>query len=481
MLLAFILGLALSVGVPFAHGAPGVVPKKVDVVIVGAGLSGLNAAYELKKAGLNYEILELTPHIGGRVRTVHYKFNGEDLYADSGMEEYWESNPAVKVLKELKLPLRDDTALSSIRLDGKVEPLGEESGELYLKKVLGAEGYLALEKFKATVAPMIERLKEGKLDAELLALKEVSLADWVATQGVPKRVADWIRISLECEMGTEWSRVSALDGIAEFHIFLGVGEKSYRVIGGNERFTNALAKVVGEKNIATNRRVTRIVSEPGPGGVAVYFLDQTTNIQSVIHASDVISTVPIFRLSEIQFEPALSEKKRNAINSQSYGSYFKAHIFLPPGAEHYWTQAGSSYLPLLSDSELGVIYDGNPDQKGKTRILSLLITGAQAETFNFTPLDQVRPQIEKGLERFFPGISKEIKGMEFYRFHPRAIAAWPPGRSRFDELANEIRRAENGVHLAGDFTETSHSDGAFISSHRAVTQILESRKAKLAK
>jgi monoamine oxidase len=65
--------------------------------------------------------------------------------------------------------------------------------------------------------------------------------------------------------------------------------------------------------------------------------------------------------------------------------------------------------------------------------------------------------------------------MEFYRYHPRAIAAWPPGRSRFDELSNEIRRPENNVILAGDFTESSHSDGAFISAHRAVSYILKDR------
>ncbi|MGZ3699557.1 MAG: flavin monoamine oxidase family protein, partial [Bdellovibrionota bacterium] len=464
-----LLALALTVtGFP-AHAAP---PAKVDVVVIGAGLSGLNAAYELKKAGLSYHILEATPHVGGRVRTVHYRFGGEDLYADSGMEEYWESNPAVKVLKELKLPLRDDVALSSMTLDGKMEPLGDESSQQFLTRIFGAEGYQALEKFKTKVTPLYERIHAGHFDNELLALKAPSLAEWVGKQGLPKRVADWIRISLECEIGTEWTKISALDGIAEFHIFLGNGEKSFRVVGGNERFTNAFAKSIGEKNISTNKKVNRIVSKGGD--IAVYYLDQATNLESSIHATSVISTVPLFRLSEIQFEPMLSEKKRNAISTQTYGSYFKAHIFLPPTAEHYWNVGvgGSSILPLLSDSELGVIYDGNPDQKGKTRIMSLLITGSHAETFNFMPLDYVRPQLEAALERLFPGIAKEIQGMEFYRYHPRAIAAWPPGRSRFDELSEEIRRPENGVHLSGDFTETSHSDGAFISSHRAVQQIL---------
>src|SRR3954471_838145 len=43
-------------------------PPKTEVVIVGAGLSGLAAAYELKKAHVPYHILELAPRVGGRVR-----------------------------------------------------------------------------------------------------------------------------------------------------------------------------------------------------------------------------------------------------------------------------------------------------------------------------------------------------------------------------------------------------------------------------
>src|ERR1043166_2606379 len=70
-------------------------PRETEVVIVGAGLSGLAAAYELKKAHIPYHILEIAPRIGGRVRTVRYHRPGQpEIYADSGMEEYWQSNPA---------------------------------------------------------------------------------------------------------------------------------------------------------------------------------------------------------------------------------------------------------------------------------------------------------------------------------------------------------------------------------------------------
>ena len=43
------------------------------VIIVGAGMSGLVAAYELKKAGYSVDILEMSQRYGGRVKTLSQK------------------------------------------------------------------------------------------------------------------------------------------------------------------------------------------------------------------------------------------------------------------------------------------------------------------------------------------------------------------------------------------------------------------------
>jgi monoamine oxidase len=453
------------------------VPAKTDVVIIGAGLSGLATAYELKKAHIAYHLLEIQPRVGGRVRTVRYHRPGEpEVSVDAGMEEYWESNPAVALLRELKLPTRGDVALSSLVLGGKLEPLGDVTAAEFEKQIFSADEIAALHAFKTKVAPLVDQLIAHRDDGaaiapELFALKDQAFGAWVRAQGVPLKTADWIRISIECEIGTSWDRISALDGIAEFHIFAhGDGEKSVRVNGGNDQFTDALARSVGLANISVNERVNRVASKDGT--VAVTYLDTSTNRSGVIRARAVVSTVPLFRLFEVQFDPALSPKKREAITTMSWGAYFKAHVFLPRSAEKFWTAKSGSVLPLLSDSPLGVVYDGNPDEKAGPKILSLLTFGDAAEKFNMQPLDATRAEITAGLDKLWPGLGAEVGEIEFYRYHPRAIAAWPPGRSRFDALSDEIRRPENGVYLAGDFTESSHSDGAFISAHRAARAIV---------
>lgn len=44
-------------------------PSEVDVVVVGAGLAGLNAAVTLQKKGLKPIVLEASDGVGGRTRT----------------------------------------------------------------------------------------------------------------------------------------------------------------------------------------------------------------------------------------------------------------------------------------------------------------------------------------------------------------------------------------------------------------------------
>jgi monoamine oxidase len=469
---------------------PSAPPTRVEVVVIGGGLAGLTTAYRLVQKGIDVVLLEGSPRIGGRVKTVTYSLPGEpSVSADSGMEEYWESNPGVSLLKELELPLRADFATSSIRLGGQTEWLSSgESAPEFLRRILKPEERSILERFKSEVALALLKLqRESDTVTREHPLVRQSFAQWVGRRVTSAKVRDWIRVSLECEIGTGWDRIAAIDGISEFHIFLdppgtapdhqGSGEKSYRVRGGNEAFTRALARKIGASRIFVNQFVKEVRQETVEGRetATLLVLDTASHQTRRITADRVVSTLPLYRLNEIQFSPPLSKEKREAIGSQSWGSYFKAHFLLKPGADRFWRAGDHSRLPLLSDSELGVIYDGNPDQAHGPRVLSLLITGDFAEGFNWAPQDAVRQKLSASLEKLWPGIGREVLEVHLYRYHPRAIAGWPVGRSRFDELSRAVRTPEGVLHLAGDFTENTHSSGAFLSADRVVRQILKAK------
>ncbi|XP_015754348.1 PREDICTED: L-amino-acid oxidase-like [Acropora digitifera] len=58
--------------------------KRKRVIVVGAGMAGLVAAYELEQVGNHVIVLEAQDRVGGRVHTLHFdgKLLGEDAYYD---------------------------------------------------------------------------------------------------------------------------------------------------------------------------------------------------------------------------------------------------------------------------------------------------------------------------------------------------------------------------------------------------------------
>ena len=75
------------------------------MAIVGAGLAGLTAAYELSKAGLKPDVYEGSTRLGGRCYSIRDKFPGQ--IAEHGGEFINPDHHAIKdlAIKELHLQL----------------------------------------------------------------------------------------------------------------------------------------------------------------------------------------------------------------------------------------------------------------------------------------------------------------------------------------------------------------------------------------
>lgn len=441
-----------------------------DVLIVGAGLSGLSAAYHLKKVGKSAVILEMSPRIGGRIRTASY---ADNAHAEVGLEEFWENNPAIEILQELNIPLETSyTSFSSFYYQGRLYPFTHDSNLEFLSSFIGADEMLAYQAWDSKMAELYRQLEQRPVPEALMALQDVSFADWIhASSGLSPKLQEFVRIETEPEYGTSWQKISALDGIAEWHLFSGQGLAPRHVVGGNQRAAEAIADVVGRDNIRLNQLVTHIKS--GDSAVEVTATDQASFQQRIFRARYAITAIPLFRLNDIQFDPPLTPDRRQAIQTQSAGAYFTAHVRLDGNAAKFWKLDNESVLPILSDSPLGVVYEGHSEAGGDA-ILNLLVTGADADRFNSrvgSPAE-IRESLLAAFERLWPGFRPSVKQMTFYRYHPRAIASWPVGRSRFDRLSEALRQPQGRVYFAGDFTEDTHSNGAATSAIRVVKDIV---------
>lgn len=90
------------------------------VIILGAGMSGLVAAYELTQLGHEVVILEARMRPGGRVHTLHEPFS-DGLYAEAGAARIPDNHDlTLKYVKAFELPLEPfyPARLNVVRLDG---------------------------------------------------------------------------------------------------------------------------------------------------------------------------------------------------------------------------------------------------------------------------------------------------------------------------------------------------------------------------
>ena len=490
--LSVALGAALLFGCQTARpsGAPRpeAAPRaETPVVIVGAGLTGLTTAYELRKAGIDVLLLEAAPRPGGRIQTVEFP---DGVHVEAHMEEYWERSPAVPLLRELKLDLEKDTAHSTVRIGGAIHPYqGKGDRDTYLRGVFSDAEREAFLRWNAKAWEVHERLRAahleggGPLPDDLQALLKTSFADWIRAQGLPERVGEWIRVTVEPEMAIEWDQVAALDGIDELRLFLdtpdGFGETNYHVSGGNTGFVEALVAKVGPGRIVTQAQVTAI--EQTGAGVRVRYLHEGTRYRE-INARAAVVTVPLYALGRIQFLPPLSDERVRAIETTRFGAYVKVHMRVAPEAAPLWQRDGDSILTMLSDSPAGSIYeatDFQPHGASSDRYLTLLIHARFARQMLGMSADRMREHAVQSLDAIFPGIARHVRLVELF-VYPTSVAYWPfpEGRSRFDSLARELRRPQGRVWIGGDTTENSHSEGAVQAALRMAAELV-ARKAEL--
>src|SRR5271165_3130862 len=87
-----------------------------DVLVVGAGVSGLVAAVELKRRGFKVQVLEASDDVGGRVRTDEM----DGFRLDRGFQVLLTAYPeARRCLNFSSLDLREFEPGAMVRCDGR--------------------------------------------------------------------------------------------------------------------------------------------------------------------------------------------------------------------------------------------------------------------------------------------------------------------------------------------------------------------------
>jgi len=111
-------GIALARTSALASISVGLAPKKI--VIVGAGMAGLVAGYELSQLGHDVTLLEARSYVGGRVHTIREPFS-DGLYAEAGAARIPDNHDlTLKYVKLFEVPLEPmyPSQLSALIVNG---------------------------------------------------------------------------------------------------------------------------------------------------------------------------------------------------------------------------------------------------------------------------------------------------------------------------------------------------------------------------
>lgn len=430
------------------------------MVVVGGGIAGLVTAYKLEQRGYRCSLLEGGDRLGGRIGTAHYP---QGLEAEYGMQEIWEKSPLIGIIKELGLTLEaSDDPFSSLLIDDHLYAFTEDTREEYFQKLFTPAERKA---FDATIAELESCYTEATtkgLTPKMLKLQNMSFAEFLKARKLPAKTEQAIRLTIEVELATVAEKFSALSAILEYRTFLFGGEKNYHVPGGNSVIIGKLGEALkGPKVMGAT--VTHVARRNVNGRLLAEVSYLKNSTEQKIQADAVVMAVPWVMLHQIQFEPALTETQLKALSRLGRGQYTVIHMLLDKAVAGLWAKGDP--FPVLSNAELGVIYGPHAtDTKGAEIVFSFLIYGPEAEAYHMAPRDVKRVEVMEGMDALWPGFSKFVHETFFYSYHPAAVTYWPKGRSPLDELSEAIRTPNQGLFLAGDWTESSHAEGAVHSA-----------------
>jgi len=330
------------------------------ILVVGAGIAGLTAAYRLRQAGVRVDIIEARNRVGGRIRSLH-KATGTQLTAELG-GEFIDS---------------DHTCLRSLATElgfKIVDLLAAEQG--LVKDTFFFEGRrVPIEEIIRDFAPVAQQIDAdleaianfesyAVFDRPTAQLDRLSITQYLDRIPTTHLIRELIRVAYTIEYGRDSEEQSCLNLLyligtkpGEFSIF-GSSDERFYIDGGNDQVPRRLAQLLADsiqtgtvleslKSLSDNRY--RVSLRSG-------------NKAFERNYERILLTVPFSVLRKIQLNVDLPPAKRLAIKTLGYGTNAKlvtgyretiwrsrygstANVYTDLGFQNTWESSQSRYTP----------------------------------------------------------------------------------------------------------------------------------------
>ncbi|TPM98335.1 flavin monoamine oxidase family protein [Mesorhizobium sp. B2-1-3A] len=289
--------------------------ERTEVVIVGAGFTGLSAALELKQAGIGFLLLEARDRAGGRVEAVR---NGLGERIDSGGQFLCEDMPEVMALAKAR---------------GKTFVTTYVEGDFITHPSMPAKD--AKQTYHGAMA-IRERM--NGIEPGDPSIEGMSVAAWLEQQHDPIDAKTAFRSMIEGLWCLPMDKVPLwylIDN--DRRITNEVPELQYSLRETMQSLAEDLSGDLGDR-VLLSEPVTRI--EHGPQGVRVV----TGN--GVIEARQVLMALPPATAAKLDFAPALPTRLATALGVWESGAVIKILVRYP---RPFWREQGLSGMVMWRD------------------------------------------------------------------------------------------------------------------------------------
>jgi monoamine oxidase len=489
----------LSASASIAAAAPALRPgHHTRVVILGAGMAGLSAAYELRKAGYDCTILEARSRVGGRnwtIRrdTVLEMTDGTRQHCSFDEGQYWNTGPAripshhqalLGYCRELGVAL--EVEVNTSRGEMLFNPAANDGKPIELRRAVndsrGAisellakavdRGALDQELTPHDKERMLAFLRQyGDLDVDML-YKGSSRAGYTTLPGAADQVGT-IRPPLPLDRLLDeemWSGMLFEDGF-DFQATM------FQPVGGMDHVPMAFAKRLGAI-IRPGCEVTAI--RRTGNGLRVNFWNRATHRRESIEADYCLVTIPLKVLKAIEAD--FSPDYAAAIASVDYGNAVKIAWQAP----RFWERESHIYggISWVKGQTALVWYPSDRFFTTKAILLGAYATSRDADTLAALPLDRQFALSRTAVEGLHPGHGKDLSKPMAIAWskvpYTYGIAArWPNDADPRYALLN---KPDGPFYFAGE--HLSHvgawQEGAILSAWHAIGLIDQHRRATTA-
>ncbi len=314
-----------------------------SVVVLGAGLAGMVAAYELTKAGYTVQVLEFQDRTGGR----NWSVRGGDTITELGSIQTVQFAPGNYLNPgPWRIPYHHRTVLHYCKeLGVELEHFAQINHNAFVhrKDAYGGKPQRYREistDFKGHVAELLSKsLNAGALDTAVTAEDKARLFDAMKEWGVLDKNRAYTK-SIKVGEQRGWDRapgggvngapipgeVGTLSDTLSTKVWQQIGFYAENVMqttmfqpkGGMDRIGKGFAAKIGHL-VRLNTRVSKIAQDDN--GVTVSWTDSKTGVSGQTRADWLVCTIPATVLGQLDVQ--VSDAKKAAIRALPYSNSVK--------------------------------------------------------------------------------------------------------------------------------------------------------------